>query len=134
MTARALAQGTQLLYPLGELHFHARPAKRHPAVTVRNHSLQASLGLRAEEDLWATFLDWLGPGPQRPEIDKLAMKLGRILGPYLAHREDALPQDFPALREWGAVVFHLLSIPSTADAENHPAIGERVERGDLLGQ
>src|SRR6202035_1368897 len=70
--------------------------------------------------------------PDRIEVDELAVKLGRLFGPYRAHREDFFLDDFPAPLELRAVIRHLLDVPARADSENHAAAGNHVERRDFL--
>src|SRR5262245_29417108 len=78
--------------------------------------------------------DWFGPGPDRVEVDELAVILGFVLRPDLLHRQHAFAQQLPADRVAGAVVLHLLDVPTTPDAEDEPAVGEVVDAGDLLCQ
>ena len=92
------------------------------------------LGLGAEQDRRSTRLDRLRIAPHGAEVDKLAVIFGDFLGPDFLHRLDALAQNLPALFEIGAVIFHLLGVPATADAEDDAAVGDDVERRDLFRQ
>ena len=57
-----------------------------------------------------------------------------VPGPDLAHGEDLFAHDGPTLLVGGAVVFHLLAVPASADAEHDTTVGNHVQRRDLLGQ
>ncbi len=74
----------------------------------------------------------LGVGPDRVEIDHLAVILGLLLGPQRLHRQDALAHQPEAGVVAGAVVFHFLDVPAAADPEDDAAAGELVEAGDAF--
>ena len=80
------------------------------------------------------LLGGLGPGPDLVEVDVLAVEFGLVLGPDLLHRPHLLAETLEARLVVGAVVFHLLGIPPTADAELEAPAGERVEARDFLGR
>ena len=52
--------------------------------------------------------------------------------PDRLHRLDALAHQLPARVERGAVVFHLLGVPATADTEEEPTVRDMIDRGDLF--
>ena len=72
----------------------------------------------------------LGVLPDGVEVDELAVILGRLLGPQLLHRQHTLAHDLEARVVAGAVILHLLDVPTAADAEDEAAAGELVEAGD----
>jgi hypothetical protein len=58
--------------------------------------------------------------------------LGGIVGPDLLHRLDLLAQFLSAGLVNGAVIFHVLGIPATADAEQEATLRHLVELGNQL--
>src|SRR5262245_988900 len=82
----------------------------------------------AKQDRRIRFLYRLGMAPDRIKTDKLAVILGGLFRPDFFHRFDLLAQDLPALLERRAVIFHLLSIPSTTNAKEQATIRQHIER------
>ena len=80
------------------------------------------------------LLHRLGIGPDRVEVDELAVELRLVFRPDLLHGEDALAEQAPALLEVGPVVFHLLPVPAPADPEDEAPPRQQVEAGNLLGE
>ena len=66
------------------------------------------------------------------EKGDLAVILGGFVGPDLLHRLDLLAHFLSAGLVNGAVIFHVLGIPATADAEQEAALRHLVERGNQL--
>ena len=79
------------------------------------------------------LLDGLRPAPHRAEVDHLAVILGLFLRPDRLDRLHALAQKLPSSLEHRAVVGHLLTVPSAADPEQKPTVGDGVEARSLLG-
>src|SRR5262249_24120432 len=107
---------------------------RNPTVTVPYHAVHSLRGGTTEENRRMGFLRGFRIRPQRIEVDKLAVIFSCFLGPDFLHRLDSLTQDFPALVEWGAVIFHLLGIPATTNAEDQASVGELINRGHFLSE
>src|ERR1700686_1027127 len=107
---------------------------RHPSVAVRNRALRSLLRFRAQQHRWSAFLHRLRITPDRIEVNELAVILCCFLGPNLLHCLNALAQYLPSTPEIGAMIFHLLAIPTAADSENYAAVRDHVERRDLLRQ
>ena len=62
------------------------------------------------------------------------MELGLVLGPQGLHAQHVVAGDGPPVLERHPVIGGLLAVPTEADAEDHPATAQMVERGQLLGQ
>src|SRR5436190_12461033 len=78
------------------------------------------------------LLDRLRPGPDPIEVDMFAVVGGLVLGPDRLHGFDPLAHDGEAPLWVRAVILHLLDVPAGSHAEEEPAAGEAIERGDLL--
>ena len=78
------------------------------------------------------LLDRLRPAPDRVEVDVLAVVGGLVLGPDRLHRLDALAHQREAAVRIGAVVLHLLAVPTRADAEQEAPARQPVDARDLL--
>jgi hypothetical protein len=83
--------------PSARSFLFAGPANWHPAVAVIYDALKASLAPRSKKDLRTGLLDRLWPGPERFEVDELAVKLSNIPSPDLAHCQHPFAQDFSTL-------------------------------------
>ena len=57
-----------------------------------------------------------------------------VVVPDLAHGEDLLPDDGPAVPVVGTVVLHFLAVPAGADADDGATVRDRVQGRDFLGQ
>ena len=79
-------------------------------------------------------LNRLGPLVDGVEVDELAVELRLVVGPDRLHRQDALAQQCPTGRGVSAMVAHLLGQPAGTDPQLHPAAGQQIQGGDLLGQ
>src|SRR5262249_6133536 len=105
----------------------ARARPWEPAVAELNHPAHRVVTLAAEEDGRMWPLLWVGTEPDRIEIDELAMKLSLLLGPKRLHCQHALAQQLETGLIAGAMVFHLIDIPTTTDRKNEPAARELIE-------
>src|SRR5262249_23894075 len=79
------------------------------------------------------LLRGLGEGPDRVEVDELAVELRVVLGPDLFHGEDSLPEHAPTTLSTASVILHLFGVPSAADAKDGSPVRKPVQRSDLLG-
>src|ERR1035437_8000817 len=111
-----------------------REIDRHPSVAILGDAIERLGRLRTEDNRRSTRLLRFGKRPDRIEVHELAVKLGRLLGPYLAHRENFFLDDFPAPLEHRAMILHLLDVPARADAEDHAAARNHVERRHFFGE
>ena len=66
------------------------------------------------------------------EVDELPVVFRFVFGPDGAHRLHFLAGDLPSILVDGAVVFHLLAVPSGTDTKDHASARYRIERCDLL--
>src|SRR5450759_4239819 len=105
---------------------------RHPPVGVANDTLQDLGPAPADDDGRMGLLDRLRPAPHRPEIHQLAVVLGLLLGPDRLDGLGLFAQQLPPRAEVGAVVGHLLAVPTCADAENETAVRDKVDAGGFL--
>jgi hypothetical protein len=62
------------------------------------------------------------------------VELGFLLGPDLLHRQHPLPEHLPAPARVGAVVSHLLAVPTPADAEQEAGAGKVIQASDHVGE
>src|SRR2546428_4662965 len=132
---RIAARLLEALAELGDLldRVRLRAHDRHPPVAVLHDAIERRRAVAADDDRRVRLLDWLRIGPDLVEVHELAVKLGLAVGPDLLHRQHALAQEPPAALPLGAVIGHFFLVPSAADAEEHPAAREPVERRDFLG-
>ena len=72
-------------------------------------------------------------GPDRVEVDHLAVELGFILGPQGLHGQNVLAHLLEAGLVINAVIVHLLDVPAAADAEDETTARHQVETGDRIG-
>src|SRR6185295_19690339 len=98
-----------------------------------DHPVEGLLAVPSDDDRRVRLLERLGIGPDLLESHEVALVARLALRPDRLHREDALAQQPPAALPRGAVVLHLLRVPAAADAEEHAAARQAVERGHLLG-
>ena len=99
-----------------------------PLVAEVEHPLLGLGGVAAQQDRRVRALDGLGPGPQRIEVDELAVVLGLVLRPDRLHRaHSVVEQPHPGARV-GLVVGQLRAVPASADAEQEAAVPRR-DRG-----
>ncbi len=61
------------------------------------------------------------------------MKLSLLLGPKRLHRQHALAQQLETGLIAGAMVLHLLDVPTPTDRKNEPAAGKLVEARNRFG-
>ena len=109
-------------------------AVRHPPVGVTDDALEDLGPAAAEDDRRVWLLHRLWVRPHGAEVDQVAVVLGSVVGPDGLHRFDLLPEQLPAGPEVGAVVGHLLAIPSGSDPEDESSVGGEVQAGDLFGR
>ena len=79
------------------------------------------------------LLDRLRVLPHGSEVDHVAVILSHVLGPDGLDRLDPLAKELPARAEVGAVVRHLFAVPSPADAEDEPTVGNQIHARHLFG-
>ena len=103
-----------------------------PVVAELDDAPQRAVGAAADQNRRMGLLDGLRPGPDRVEVDVLAVVLGLVLGPDRLHRLRPLAHEREPPPRVGAVVLHLLLVPAGADPEQEAAAGEAVEARDLL--
>src|SRR5437867_1304236 len=92
-------------------HFFAL-VDRHPTVAVFDDTRNSELVPGAHQYLRAARLKWLRTRPHRFEFDHLAVELRNVVGPYLAHCQNALAGPLPAILEVDAVIRHFLGAPA----------------------
>src|SRR6185437_8726633 len=107
---------------------------RKPAVAILGDAFGNPFRRRAHQDRRTARLYWLGPAPERIEIDELAVKLRNLFGPDFPHCEDTLARDLPANLDIDSVVGHLLGVPPRADPEQESPVGHLIYARDRLGQ
>ena len=78
------------------------------------------------------LLDGLRILDDRTEVDLVAVVLGLLSSPDGLHGLDPLTHQTEATGRVGAVVGHLLQVPSGTDPEQEPAVRQDVDRGNLL--
>src|SRR5205085_6379015 len=101
----------------------ARASPGKPSVADLDDSLQGVAALTAEDDRRMRLLHGLGPGPQRVEVDELAVILGDVLRPDRLHGLDLLFQPLEPGGEVRPVVLHLFPVPAPTDPEQEAAVG-----------
>src|SRR5436189_111504 len=89
---------------------------RHPPIAVLGDARKRECARSADQYAQPSALGRLGATPHRWELDHLAVELGNLVAPDLAHREHAFANPFPAVLEYHAIVGHFLGTPATADA------------------
>src|SRR5262249_51530761 len=111
----------------GGLGFEVAPRPREPAVAKLHHALERMVALAAKEQRRVRLLLWLGIEPGLVEVDEFPMEFGFLLGPQFLHGEYPLAQQFEARLVLGAVVLHLIDVPTAAHGKDETTTGELVE-------
>src|SRR5262249_17207834 len=111
----------------GGLGFEVAPRPREPAVAKLHHALERMVALAAKEQRRVRLLLWLGIEPGLVEVDELPMEFRFLLGPQFLHGEYPLAQQFEACLVPGAVVFHLIDVPTPAHGKDKATTRELVE-------
>jgi probable F420-dependent oxidoreductase len=108
-------------------------AQPFEVLAPRYDELQRRAAVAADEDRRVRVLGRLWPAPDPVEVDVAAVVGGLLFGPDRLHRLDALAHQTEAAAGVGAVICHLLEVPTRTDAEQEAAAGEQVEARHLLG-
>src|SRR5215467_15825038 len=80
------------------------------------------------------LLHWPREGAHEWEVVVGAVILSRLIGPECLHGLNGLPRLRPAVGEIASHNLRLFFIPASADTKEKPALGEVVQRRDLLRQ
>ena len=104
-----------------------------PAVAVLDRPLRGVREAAPDDDRRMRFLDRLQTGDDGIEIDEFAVKLGFPVRPDRFHGGDLFAHQLETSLEDGTVIFHLLGVPTAADAEDGAAARYMVKRRDFLG-
>src|SRR5699024_8152260 len=91
----------------------------HPPVGAPADPLEVLLvARRADQGQRSRLACGLGPGPARAEVHELAVVLGLVVGPQLAHGLQVLTEHGAAPLRWHVVVGQLVQVPAVAHAQD----------------
>src|SRR5947209_7179164 len=98
-----------------------RSPDRDPPVTIVHDPVESASGMNPKQNRRMWFLQRLGMAPDRIKVDKLSAILRCFLSPNYFHGFNLLPQHLPTTVERRPVIFHLLGVPPSANAEEQAA-------------
>src|SRR5438105_145144 len=106
---------------------------RHPLVGILDYALHGLRHVAAEQDWRPRLLHWLGPRPDRIEVDVASVKRRLLRSPDRLHGAHAFAEQSPACPRIGAMIGDLLAQPANSDAEEKSAARHHVQTGDFFG-
>ena len=111
----------------------AAPGGWDPTIAIADRAPRAMREDAADIDRRVRFPHRFGPGNHRIEMDELPMAFGLRFRPDFLHRLDGFAHPLEAGCIDGAVVFHFVLVPASADAKQEASLAHLVDRGDQLG-
>src|SRR5439155_8706104 len=77
---------------------------------------------------------WWGPHDRFAQVELVHTEGHALLGPQAGQDREVPLEEAPALLEVHAHGVELASVPAGGDAQDKPAMGDRIERGEGLGR